>query len=310
MILFLYGPNTYASRRELGRIMQKYVEKSGGDFGLERFDGESVLPNQIAPALTASPFLSSSRLVVLQYISRNKPAAEAALKVLDHVPETTVAVFYEAEVDQRTVFFKTLKQKARPVFFDSLSSAQLAVFTQKLVNQEGGSIDRAAVTELIERVGDDQWRLEQEIMKLVSHSPEVTAAKVRLLVAPSLQEGVFDLVDAIAARNSKRALEVFHALISERTNELYILTMIIWQLRNLLLAKTAGPISPGELSKQAKMSPFVAGKMLDRQRSYTEDALKRAFTAAVDTDYAIKTGQGEPQQLVEALIVNLTLSKN
>lgn len=306
MIFFFYGPNTYASRAQLKKIVDAYLQKAGGDFGLEKFDGETVQPGQIAPALTAAPFLASSRLVILQYLSRNKAASEAALKVLDQVPDTTVAVFLEQEVDQRTSFFKTLKEKAKPVLFESLPESKLRSFIEGFVKNEGGSIDSAAVRELLLRTGDDQWSLEQELQKLISYSPYISVEDVKLLVAPASKETIFELVDAIAVKDIRRALEVYHALLSERVNEIYILSMIIWQLRNLLFAKAAGKVTAAELAKEAKMSPFVAGKMLERQKKYQEQDLKDAFLEAVETDYRIKTGAGQSGQLVEQLIYRLT----
>jgi DNA polymerase III delta subunit len=86
--------------------------------------------------------------------------------------------------------------------------------------------------------------------------------------------------------------------------------MITWQLRNLLLAKTAGVSNPNELAKMAGLSPYVAGKALQKQRNLSEAMLKQAFFEAVETDYKIKSGQGDPQQLVEDLIYGVaTASK-
>lgn len=283
--------------------MQKaYIKKTGSDFGLERIDGAAISINELSAALQAAPFLATSRLVIVEGLGANKAAGDKLAKMLEQVPETTVAVFYETEVDQRTSYFKTMSKQPRSVKFDKLNAPQLAAWIKRETEKLGGAIDRPAINLLLEIVGDDQWRLEQEINKLVNYSPSITRQNVELLVTRSETQSIFALVDAISAGNIQNALVIFRGLIAERTNEIYILTMVTWQLRNLLLAKTAGSVTPLELAKRAGLSPYVAGKALAKQREFSEQTLEAAFLAAIETDYAIKSGQGKPEQLVESLI--------
>ncbi len=311
MIFFFYGPNTFASRRKLQEMVETYVTKSGSDFGLERIDGKEASYDQIIAALQASPFLAKTRLVIIENLSANKSAIERVMAALDAIPDTTVAVFYEGEADARTTYFKTMSKLPKAVKFDKLGQPQLLAWAKREVEKLGGTIERPALNALVEAVGDDQWRLEQEINKLVNVAPAVTLENVKNLVSTSSTESIFDLVDAMSAGNTKRALAVYRGLIGERTNEVYILTMVTWQLRNLLLAKTSGMTNSGELAKAAGMSPFVAGKALQKGKSLSEEMLKQAFMESVEADYIIKSGQGTAEQVVEDLIYRVSeASKN
>ncbi len=302
MVFFFYGPNTYAARRKLREMAAAYIQKSGSNFGLERIDGQSVSLDSLTSALQASPFLANTRLVIVENLGSNKVVAEKATAVLENIPDSTVVAFYDPEVDQRTTYFKTMSKQSKAVKFDKLNPAQLTAWTKREVQLIGGHIDSSITALLVDRIGDDQWRLAQEISKLVSYDANITTEAVKLLVVASQTQSIFDLVDAMSTGRLAQALIIFRQLISERTNEFYILTMVTWQLRNLLLAKTSGGLSAPELARQAGMSPYVATKALARQHSYSEKSLKLAFIAAVDTDYAIKSGRGQPEQLVESLI--------
>ncbi len=302
MIFFFYGPNTYAAKRKIGDMAEAYIAKSGSNFGLERFDGAAVTFEALGAALRAAPFLANSRLVIVERLGANKSLAEKVPGLLTQVSESTVAVFCEPEVDQRTSYFKTMSKQARAVKFDNLTPGQLATWIKREVTSLGGSIDGPAINELLEATGDDQWRLTQELSKLVNFNTQITAEAVKQLVATSSTQSIFDLVDAMSGGQVARALTIFRQLIADRTNELYILTMVTWQLRNLLLAKASGMTNSGELAKAAGLSPYVAGKALARQRDFSEDHLKTAYLAAIETDYAIKSGKGNPEHLVEQLI--------
>lgn len=305
MIFLFYGANTFAMRRKLAQMVETYIQKAGSDFGLERVDGASISAEGLSGLLSAMPMFSTSRLVLIDSISANKAVAERALKLLPLVPDTTVAVFVEPGIDQRTVFYKQLLKAAKPAKFERLGPAQLISWVQQQAANLDAQIEARAVSLLIETVGDDQWRLEQEVMKLANYNPTITSDSVRELVAPSYHKTIFDLVDAIVAGHLKQALGVYKGLLAARTNEFYILTMITWQLRNLLLAKTAGRVSPAELTKRTGMSSYVAGKALASSGRYSYETLKAAFQAAVDTDYQIKSGEGDGELLVENLIYRL-----
>lgn len=308
MILFFHGPNSYASRRKLQEVVAQYQAKTGSDFGLERIDGVATDAKALAAALRAVPFLATSRLVIVEYLSANKAASGQIEAIIQELPTTTVVVFYEKEVDKRTVYFKTLSTKAQTQFFSMLGPTQLAGWVNAQSRALDATIEPGAMAELIDRVGDDQWRLEQELGKLANHDVHITREHVQQLVEPSRDENIFGLVEAIANGRTKQALAQYQLLLDGGTGELYILSMIIWQLRNLLLAKTAGPMAPGELARAAGLSPFVAGKAAARQADLDLEQLKAAFLAAVDTEYQIKTGTGKPDALVEMLVYNVSKS--
>ncbi len=302
MILFFYGPNIFAGRRKVGELVDQYIKKNGNDFGIERINGETIDLKSLESALQAVPFLAGSRLVIIENLGVNKNVAKEALNLLDKIPDSTVALFFERAVDERTIYFKDLKKRAQTFKFELLAGSHLKKWVTDEARRLGGEIEPAAVDQLIERAGDDQWRLHQEILKLVNFQNVITVDAVRQMVEPGFQQTIFDLVDAMTNGKVGEALQLYRRLLAERTEEIYVLSMVTWQLRNLILAKAAGRISPGELAKSAGMSPYVAAKALSRQESINEAVLRQAFLAALQTNYAIKTGQGEPSLLVEQLI--------
>ena len=284
-----------------------YVKKTGSDFGLERITAAAASMDALSAALLATPFLATSRLIIIEDLSTNKTIAEKLRKLLEQIPETTVAVFYDAEVDQRTNYFKAMTNLAKAVKFDKLALPQLNAWVRREVQKLGGTIDQRAANYLIETAGEDQWRLEQEVQKLVNYDSNVTRETINLLVARNDVQNIFELVDAMSAGRVEAALHIYRGLLAEQINEIYILTMVTWQLRNLLLAKTAGAVSQVELAKQAGMSPYVAGKALQKQRQISEEALKQAFLEAVETDFSIKSGRGAADILVEKLIYRVAV---
>ena len=303
MTFFFYGPNTYALRQQLNKMVEAYRAKAGSDFGLERIDGAAVKPRDLLANLQATPFLATSRLVIVEGAASNKPVGEKLAIMLTKVPSSTVVVFVEREVDRRTAAFKALKQADRVVQFETLTGPKLLGWLKAEIERLGGTVEPEALRELVDLAGEDQWRLSEEAQKLVNYAPGVTMATVRELVAASVERSIFELVEAMTSGRTAVALTSYRALLQQRESEMYVLTMIQWQLRNLLLAKTApATMSPAELAQAAGISPFVASKMAAAQSSLAEAALVAAYKAAADCEYDIKTGRLKAEPAVEQLI--------
>lgn len=303
MTLFFYGPNAYALRQQLTTMVEAYRRKAGSDFGLERIDGATAVPQELAANLAAAPFLATSRLVIVEGVAGNKSAAEKLPGILAGVPESTVAVFVERQPDQRTAAFKALLKADKVVKFETLVGPKLSAWVRSEAARLGGEMDVAAARELVDTAGEDQWRLAEEINKLVNFGPKVTAEAVRELVAASVERSIFDLVEAMTAGRTGAALGLYRDLLAQRESEMYVLTMIQWQLRNLLLARTApDAMSPAELAKEAGLSPYVAGKAMAAAGRMDEGQLASAYVAAADCEYDIKTGRLRAEAAVEQLI--------
>lgn len=306
MIFFFYGPNTYAARQQIASMRAEYIRKSGSDIGIERIEAAKIALGPLTSALQASPFLAASRLVVVEDLGQNKGVSVKAAELLALIPSTTVAVFYDPAPDQRTTYFKTMSAGAKTFKFELLSGAQLSRWVKARVSELGASIDVGAIHKLLDVVGDDQWRLSSEIAKLAAYQPEITREAVDALVQSSEQQTIFNLIDQMMSGNTEGALRSYQVLRGGGMHEMQILNMVQWQLRNALMAKAAGKISPGELAKKAGMSPFVASKAQAKVNSYTQERINEAFLKAVDTEYRIKSGQGQSEVLVEQLIYYVT----
>jgi len=306
MTIFFYGPNTYELRRQLQEMMATYVKKAGSDFGLERIDGTAVKAHELTATFQAAPFLANSRLVIVEGLAQNKGLGEKIAGIMSQVPASTVVVFADGQVDQRTSIFKQLTKADKVVKFEPLTGPKLLGWVRAEVERLGGTAEPAVLRELVEICGEDQWRMAGEINKLVNYSTVVTSEMIRTLVVPSVDQSIFELVEAMTAGRADVALAGYHRLLDLKESEIYILTMVQWQLRNLLLAKTApAAMSPQELAKATGMSPYVAAKMAAAQSRTDEEALKRAYVAAADCEYDIKTGRFKAEPAVERLIYDV-----
>ena len=313
MILFFYGEDTYRLKQKLKDLKEKYISASLGDTNLKTLDGKSENADNIIRQVLAYPFLAKTRLVILEnFLKEGKKEVQDKIgDFLPKVPETTVLVFTEDNMpDKRTSLFKKLNKPKVAQEFKPLDDGGVKSWIRAEVEYFNGEIEQLAVEKLFEFVGSDLWRLSNEIQKLVSYNQKISIDTVQLLVRPQTSSDIFALVDALANRNKKRSFSEYYRLIENSENELYVLSMIVYQYRNMLVVRDfveRGVNSQYELAKVSKLHPFVAGKTMNLVRNYTLIELKKIYEELLNFDIAVKTGKMESKVAMDVLVAKLTV---
>lgn len=105
----------------------------------------------------------------------------------------------------------------------------------------GGEFTLEAARELAVLVGEDLPQLQQEVEKLLTYvngAHPVRREEVLALTPEGAETNVFEMVDAVGARNSSRAVRLLHKLLEDK-DPLYAMAMITRQMRLLLVAREA-----------------------------------------------------------------------
>ena len=317
MILFFYGQDTYRMRQKLKALKEKFISASLGDTNLAVLDGQTVTFDEIIRQIFALPFLAKSRLVIIENILQKgkKEILESLAEKLGHVPKSTVLVFVEEGLpDRRIAIFKKLNQPGQAQEFKLLEPEPLRRWIKKEVESRGSQIDSAATAKLAEYIGNDLWRQSNELDKLLAYQKNITCENIELLVNPQIEADIFYLIDNIARQNLKGAIKELYKLLKAGENELYILTMIVYQYRNLLILKDlierTKTNNRWALAKKAGLHPFVVQKSLAVLPKYSLGQLKKIYGQIADFDIKIKTGKIEPRTAIELLIFKLTTQKS
>lgn len=311
MILFFYGEDTYRLNQKIKELKQKFIDASLGDTNLSILDGKTASYPEIVRQILSLPFLAKSRLIIVENLIRDgKPETrEKIIEFLPKIPSSSVVVFTEeGKPDKRTALFKKLNQPKQAQEVALLDENSIKKWIAAEVEMRGGKIDYNAVNLLYDFVGSDLWRLSNEIDKLTTYNASITAENVELLVRSQTQSDVFALIDAVAQKQKKQALYELRRLLENGANELYILSMVIYQFRNLLVVSdevNRGARTQWDIAKRASMHPFVAQKTLNQAKNYDFEQLKQIYSELMDFDLNIKTGKIAPQTALDLLVLRL-----
>jgi DNA polymerase-3 subunit delta len=304
MIVTLTGANSFGLQAALKKLSQAFLAEHDA-MGLEHLDGEEAEFDRLSEALTSLPFLASKKLVILQAPGANKKFVEQAETLLKGIPETTDVVIVEPKLDKRSSYYKLLKKITEYREFPELDANGLARWAVDYTKASGGSLSSSDARFLVERTGVSQRLISNEIDKLRLHDPSITRQTIELLIDPTPQSTVFELLEAAFNGNSRRALALYTEQRAMKVEPQQVIAMLAWQLHIIALVKTAGSRSPDQIAKEAKVSPFVVKKSAVIARKITPPQFKKLLQGLLVIDTRLKRESIDADEALENYLLQL-----
>lgn len=304
-VYLLYGEERYLV--SLYRDKLKDAVLAGSDeINFSGFQGSGVDLAELKSIADTLPFFHDYRLVLLEDTRLFKAANDLAdyLKVM---PETTVLVFAEKEVDKRNKLYKYVAKNGVAAEMKAMSTGDIKKFIALRLHENGRKVRESTVQYFLERVDTSMLNVINELEKLIAYSfgrEEVTPQDIDAVCCVQVTGELFKMLDAVAAGRQTEAIELYHDLLELKESPMSILYMLTRHFNILLQVKTAGrDLSKGEIAKKVGVPPFAVGKYQAQCRSFSEEQLKRMLTECVDTEFDFKRGRLKDQIGVELLLV-------
>ncbi|MFC1629993.1 DNA polymerase III subunit delta [Patescibacteria group bacterium] len=306
MLLLLYGEDTYQGLQKLNEIIERHKKAHKSGLNLTYFDFTKDTYEDFEAHFRNYSMLKEKKLFIVKNAYENKDFKqnflESSKKMLD---SKDIIVFVEGSVSEKDKFIKFVKKSGKSQHFPLLEGGKLKNWIIKEFGK--AQVDSEAINELISFVGNDLWRLSGEIQKLTSYKKGAVIKKedVKLLVRSNIDTDIFKTIDALSLKNKKEALSLIHKHLEKGDSPLYLLSMINFQFRNLLLVKSKqeqGPVSSFSLSRELKIHPYVARKSTDLARRFSFEELKKIYQKIFQADLSIKTGAKDPVTTLDLLV--------
>ena len=132
---------------------------------------------------------------------------------VDNPLQSTIFVvsYKDKKVDGRTKFAKTLKEKGVLVSTKKMYDNQLPEWTQELVESKGLSISPKGLALLVDHVGNDLSRMENEIDKMsvnLGKRKTISEEDIEEFIGVSKDFNVFELQGALAKKDIPKAIRI------------------------------------------------------------------------------------------------------
>lgn len=331
MLIFLYGEDFFRSSQKIIEIKQKFLTQDTVGSGLSVFDFEIArgdeswqkkrsINGELLGVLGTPNLLASKRLVIiknlllagsdlqqkelLEYLRRNKTIIQDS---------DLVVIFWEKNQPKKSnAIFGFLEKNAKRQKFEKLAGIKINQWALARIKEfdSRAEITKTALDKLVVFTAGETILLDKEIQKLVNYVANrgITEADVELLVKANVNSNIFQTIDMLASGNKREALKLLHRNLENGDDPLYILSMFVYQFRNLLKVADLQEnqnVREYEIAKIAKLHPFVVKKSLGQIRNFSREKLKKIYQKLMDMDSMAKTGKIKIKLALDKFIIEL-----
>ena len=306
-VYLLYGTEDYLKRQYRDKLKQALVEPDD-TMNFSAYEGKDINPKELIDLSETLPFFKEKRMILVENSGFFKNSCDDLAEYMSQVPESTCFVFVEEEVDKRSKLFKAASRAGSAIEFETPKEDMLVRWILGRIQREGKKITQSVMQLFLSKTGSDMENIDKELEKLICYTldkTEIAAADVEAICTGQTENKIFEMIDAISAKNQKKALDLYYDLLALKEAPMRILFLIARQFQNLLLIKSmsAKGYPAVSIAKTAGMPSFAVQKNLRQAGAFKINQLKEAIEDCGQAEEDVKTGRMADQLAVELLIV-------
>ena len=325
-IYLLYGTEDYLKRQyrdKLKNALTAAGEDSGmggmlsggdGDMNFNRFEGKDINPKQVIDLAETLPFFAERRVILIENSGFFKNACDELAEYLAQPAASTYFVFVEEEVDKRSKMYKAVKNAGKIVEFSTQTEELITRWVLARLKKEGKNITGSVMQLFLSKTGSDMGNIDRELEKLICYTMDksvIETADVEAIATEQTTNRIFEMVNAIAEHNQRRALDLYYDLLTLKEPPMRIMYLITRQFQILLhLRDMAGKGFDNQtMAQKAGIPPFAVKRNLTQARGFGAGQLRQALEEGVALEEAVKTGRMNDQMAVELFIIRYSAAK-
>lgn len=311
-IYLLYGEEAYL-RRQYRDNLRKALVPEEDTMNCTIYSGKDINVNEMIDMAGTMPFFAERRVIIVENSGLLKAAAnDRLLALLKNMPETSHLIFVEEEVDKRGKLYKAITAKGYAALCEVQDEATLKKWIMGLLKKENKMITADALNLLLDKTGASMENIRREVEKLVCYKyfdVGITAGDVEEICTVQIQNRIFDMVEAVAAKNQKAALALYYDLLALKEAPMKILALIARQFNMLLQVKEMKQKGYPEteiVQKTGLNAYFLKKKYIPQAAQFKLHRLEAALRECVEAEERVKTGKMSDILSVELIIVGLS----
>ncbi len=302
MIIFLYGEDTFRLKRKTKEILDRY-KKEKSSLSFVSFNCLNSSLKELKEKNSQASLFEEKKLILIENLFKNKKLKEDFFqKIKEFISSKNIILISEEQkLNEKDILVSYLKKNVKFQKFNLLPPAKIKAWTEKEIKKHKAEISNQGLELLTE--SNDLWKINNEIKKLTSYSKKITEKEVLLLTNRKIKSDIFKTIEAISQKDKSLALKLIHNHLEKGDSPLYLLLMIGYQFKNLIILKE---LEEQKISfRQSGLPFFVTKKTTPLLPRFSLKNLKKIYQKIFLIDTNIKLGKVEPEAGLEILIAEI-----
>lgn len=306
-IYLLYGTEAYL-RRQYRDKLKNALCQPGDQMNFAAFTGKNVNPKEIIDLAETLPFLAERRVILLEDSGFFKNSCEELAQYLTEAAPTVNFIFVEEEVDKRSKMYKAVKKAGSIIEFSAQSEELLTRWILSRLNKEGKQLTSSVMRLFLDKTGTDMENIDKELEKLICYTlgrNQITAEDVEAVVTEQTTNKIFEMVNAVAEHNQRKALDLYYDLLALKEAPMRIFFLINRQFQILFQIRemAARGMDSQTMAKIAGIPPFAVKRHVAQAKGFAAAQLKQALQDGAELEEAVKTGRMNDRMAVELFLI-------
>lgn len=309
-VYLLYGEERYLVKQNRDNLI-KFLNPSGDTMNFNTYIGSGINVKEVIDVAETLPFFADYRVIYMESTDMFGAAGEELCDYIKEAPDTVSFVFVEESVDGRSKLKKVIDKEGISVNYGKQTEQTLTTWVKGRAKREGKMMAGSVVHFFIGKVGDDMQLLEQELSKLLAYTyekTEITVEDVQAICVTTLEDRIFDMIEAVSNRDQKKTLMLYHDLLALKVSPVKILALLNGEFSRLYAMKEAFAKGgrAADVAEKLSVREFWVKKRMPILAKYKIEELRSCLEQGVLADQSFKEGKITDQLATELLLIRFT----
>ena len=299
MIYLLYGKDTYRSRQNLRQITRKFFDEKNPQHHFFRLLPENFDRDFFFDLARSQTMFGGRYLAIAEELLADKNFGSLILANFSVLVESkNIFIFWEREL--AAGLLEKIRPRAKKTQkFSPLSGGKLKNWIKMESEKLNFNISGEILENLIQRHGSDLWAISWalETVALNGAFNQETAKEINA--------AMFDLTDAFASRDKKRAVWLFEKYQKMGVPTEDIFWRLSWQIKTLLAVKNLAGRPLSEIQKQTGFKEYPIKKALAAGAGFKKEELKKIFGEFLTAYHQSRIGAAELNSRLYDILIKL-----
>ncbi len=314
-IYLLYGSEDYLVRFYSDRLVEKNLSEEDRLMNMQVYEGSAAEVGQVSESAETYPFMAEKRITVIRdsgwFQTKGVPEGlENFVKAIPNLPETSLLIFEEHQVDKRSQFYKAVSKYGTAAELNQPDQEGMIRFAARELARYGKQTDRQTAVYFLEKVGGDMIYQQLEIAKLAAYAgerPIVTMRDVDAVCSQQAEDNVFKMTDALGGRDKNKAFLIYERLLEANEAPQRIFYLLAGQVRRMFRMRLAMEkrMTDAECADFCGVSPRAVWIYQKQARRFDTGHLAQLLTDMTDMDERMKLSRLEADDAIRQVILRM-----